>query len=229
MLCLLLKRRKGWKALIFGAVGLAWGQTSAFGVRGGVSLYQYRTDYAQFFARPAVEIGAIGRIALFTGGKARVNHAFMPGFGYLMSHARLLLDSAVYISPLSGRPLTGIAQSRTYTHFLFLQALWRLSFDEKEALAVAAGPQVLRLLGQTLMLEYSTPDGQPIQEWNRVSLSDVEKVIPAWILNLALQGELRFREGIRSDWFIYLQTIHQVDRFLWPTGLVIGIAWMRRA
>lgn len=229
-LCLFVQMHGSFRWLsLYAILGIALAQSNAFGVRGGVSVYQYRTDYAQFYARMGVEIGAHGRIGLFVSRKSRLHHAIMPGFGYLMGHSRLVLDSAIYISPLTGRPLTGIAQAHTYTHFLYLQGLWRLSFDEEGAFAVAAGPQVLRLLGQTLMLQYDTPDGQPIQEWNRVSLDDVERVIPLWIVNVALLGEVRFREGLRSDWYLYIQTIHQVDRFLWPTGLLVGVSWMRRA
>ncbi|MCS7152501.1 MAG: hypothetical protein N2253_05530 [Bacteroidia bacterium] len=219
--------------LLIGAISAlapyTYAQNNAFGARLGLSIYQYRTDYAQFFARIGGEVGAIGRIELFSGRKSHLHHAIMPGFGYLMGHSRLLLDSAIYISPLTGRPLTGNAQAHTYTHFLYLQALWRISFDNEGALAIAGGPQLLRLLGQSLMLEYETPDGQPIQEWNRVALSDVEKVIPTWIANISLLGELRFREGLNSDWYLYIQTIHQVNRFLWPTGVLIGVAWLRRA
>lgn len=203
-------------------------QGSAFGVRGGLTLYQYRTDYAQFFARLGVEIGAQGRIELFHTKRFSLYHALIPAFGYLMGHSRLLLDSAVYISPLTGRPLTGIAQAHAYTHFLYMQLLWRVRFDGEGAFALGIGPQMMRLLGQTLMLEYETPDGQPIQEWNRVALSDVEKVILPWIFNLALQGEFRLHTGLKSDWYLYVQTLHQVNRFLWPTGLLIGAAWMRR-
>ncbi|MCS6895257.1 MAG: hypothetical protein NZZ60_03790 [Bacteroidia bacterium] len=206
----------------------AFAQANEFGVRGGVSLYQYRTEYAQFYARAGAEIGATGHIQLFTSRKLHLYHALSPGFGYLMGHSRLLLDSAIYISPLTGRPLTGIARAHTYTHFLYLQGLWRISFEENNAFSLALGPQLLRLLGQTLMLEYETQDGQPIQEWNRVALSDVEKVIPPWVVNLTLQGELRFREGINSSWYLYFQTIHQLNRFLWPTGLLAGISWKRR-
>lgn len=204
-------------------------QGNAFGVRAGTSLYQYRTEYAQFFTRLGIEVGAIGHIELFDSRKSRLHHALQPGFGYLIGHSKLFLDSAIYISPLSGRPLTGIANAHTYTHYLYMQLLWRLSFDEEGAFAVGAGPQVLRLLGQTLMLQYETPDGQPIQEWNKVSLSDVEKVIPPWVANLSLYAELRFHEGIRSEWYLYAQTLHQVNRFLWPTGLLVGVSWLRKA
>ncbi|MEN3040871.1 MAG: hypothetical protein ABDH66_04965 [Bacteroidia bacterium] len=202
--------------------------TNEFGLRGGISLYQYRTQYAQFYARAGIEIGATGHIRLFTSRKSRVHHGVAPSFGYLMGHSRLVLDSAIYISPLTGRPLTGIARAHTYTHFLYLQALWQISFDEEGAFTIGMGPQLLRLLGQSLMLEYETSDGQPIQEWNRVELSDVEKVISPWIFNITLQGQLRLREGLKSDGYLYLQTTHQVNQFLWPTGLLIGITWLWR-
>ncbi|MCX7607222.1 MAG: hypothetical protein N2170_08170 [Bacteroidia bacterium] len=214
---------------LLGGFALSWAQGNAFGGRIGGSLYQYRTDFAQFFARLGFEVGAVGRIELFQGKKTQIRHAFMPGFGYLIGHSRLFLDSATYISPLSGRPLTSVARAHTYTHYLYMQALWRLAFDREGAFAVAAGPQVLRLLGQTLMLEYETPDGQPIQEWNRVSLTDVQRVMPAWIPNIALYAELRIREGLRGDLYLYAQTVHQVDRYLWPTGLLVGIQWLWKA
>lgn len=210
-------------------LGLAWAQGNAFGARVGTTLYQYRTDFAQFYARFGAEVGAVGRIELFEGRKSKLHHALMPGFGYLIGHSKLLLDSAIYISPLSGRPLTGIAEAHTYTHYLYLQGLWRVSFDAEGAFAMAAGGQVLYPLGQTLMLEYETPDGQPLQEWNSVALSDVRKVISPWIVNVALYAEIRIREGLRSETFLYAQTLHQVNRYLWPTGLLLGVSWLWKA
>nr|BAL57455.1 hypothetical protein HGMM_F50F04C18 [uncultured Bacteroidetes bacterium] len=146
-----------------------------------------------------------------------------------MSHSRLVLDSSIYISPLTGRPLAGIAQAHTYTHYLYMQALWRIAFDREGAFAVAGGLQGLRLLGQTLMLEYETPDGQPIQEWNRVSLTDVQRVLPGWVINAALFAELRMRNGIKNELFLHFQTLHQLNRFGWPTGFLGGITWRRKA
>ncbi len=198
---------------------------NAYGVRGAVAFYQYRTPYAQFLARLGAEVGATGRIFLAQSRKSRLYHGLMPGFGYLMGHSRLVLDSSLYISPLSGRPLAGLASAHTYTHYLYLQGLWYIAFDQEANLAVAAGPQVLRPFGQSLMLEYETPDGQPIQEWNRVSLTDLHRVIPPWIFNLALYAELRMRVGLHSEAFLYLQTLHQLNRYLWPTGLLAGLTW----
>jgi len=215
-----------WRVWLLLALACLHAQPSnAFGVRGAVAFYQYRTPYAQFFARLGAEVGATGRIFLASSRKAQLYHGLMPGFGYLMGHSRLALDSSIYISPLSGRPLAGIASAHTYTHYLYMQLLWCLAFDQEGSLTVAAGPQVMRPLGQSLMLEYETPDGQPIQEWNRVSLSDLHRVIPPWIFNLALYAELRMREGLHSESFLYLQTLHQVNRYLWPTGLLVGITW----
>lgn len=216
-------------SLLWVGLALLYAQENAFGVRIGMSLYQYRTPYAQFYARLGGEVGAIGRIHLFQSRKSRIVHAFMPGFGYLMGHSRLVLDSSLYISPLSGRPLQSIANAHTYTHYLYMQALWRIAFDTEGSFAIAAGPQVLRLLGQTLMLQYETPDGQPLQEWNRVSLSDVQRVIPPWIANLCLYAELRMREGLHSELRLYAQTIHQLSRYGWPTGLLVGVMWLRKA
>jgi len=211
-------------------VGILLAQNNAFGVRGGITLYQYRTDYAQFFARLGVELGATGHIELFEGRKSKVRHGLAPAFGYLMGHSRLILDSSLYISPLTGRPLTGIAQAHTYTHFVCMEGLWRLTFDSEGAFAAGLGPQVLIPFGQTLMLEYETPDGQPIQEWNRVALTDVRKVIPPVIWNIALLAELRISSGLRREVFLYARTAHQVNRYLWPTGLLVGVSllWKNR-
>lgn len=209
--------------------GLVWGQGNAFGVRGGISLYQYRTEYAQFFTRLGVEVGAAGHIELFEGRKSKLRHGLAPAFGYLMGHSRLLLDSSIYISPLTGRPLQGIARAHTYTHFIYMEGLWRLTFDAEGALALGVGPQALIPFGQTLMLEYETPDGQPIQEWNRVALSDVRKVIPPVIGNLALLLELRIASGIRREVFLYVRTTHQINRYLWPTGFLGGLSLLWKA
>jgi len=204
--------------------GLLQGQNAEFGLRGGITLYQYRTDYAQFFARLGVELGATGHIELFESRKSKLRHSLIPAFGYLMGHSRLILDSSIYISPLTGRPLQGIAQAHTYTHFIFMEGLWRLTFDAEGAFAVGAGPQALIPFGQTLMLAYETPDGQPIQEWNRVALSDVRKVIPPVVWNLALLVELRLSSGLRREVFLYARTAHQLNRYLWPTGLLVGVS-----
>ncbi len=207
-------------------VGILVAQNNAFGVRGGITLYQYRTDYAQFFARLGAEVGAVGHIELFEGRKSKVRHGLAPAFGYLMGHSRLILDSSIYISPLTGRPLTGIAQAHTYTHFVCMEGLWRLTFDSEGAFAVGLGPQALIPFGQTLMLEYETPDGQPIQEWNRVALTDVRKVIPPVVWNVALLAELRISSGLRREVFLYARTAHQINRYLWPTGLLVGVSFL---
>jgi hypothetical protein len=170
-----------------------------------------------------VEVGAQGHISLFDSRKSKLRHGLAPAFGYLMGHSRLMLDSSIYISPLTGRPLTGIAEAHTYTHFLYMETLWRVSFDEAGAFAVGIGPQALVPFGQTLMLEYETPDGQPIQEWNRVALSDVRRVIPPVVWNLSLLAELRVAESVRHEVFLHARTTHQLNRFLWPTGLLVGI------
>ncbi|MCS7161894.1 MAG: hypothetical protein NZ958_01015 [Bacteroidia bacterium] len=216
------------KGLLLGLLShlVAFAQGNAFGTRLGFSLYQYRTAYAQFLARLGGELGAVGRIRLFHSHKNRLYHSLLAGFGYLMGHSRLLLDSSIYISPLTGRPLTGIARAHTYTHYLYMQTLWHLAFEAEGALAIGGGFQLLRALGQTLMLEYETPDGQPIQEWNAVSLSDLQRVLPLWIPNLTLYAELRLWQGRRSRVALYTQTIHQINRFLWPTGLLLGAAWL---
>lgn len=209
-------------------VGILVAQNNAFGVRGGITLYQYRTDYAQFFARLGVELGAAGHIELFEGRKSKVRHGLAPAFSYLMGHSRLILDSSIYISPLTGRPLTGIAQAHTYTHFVCMEGLWRLTFDSEGAFAIGLGPQVLIPFGQTLMLEYETPDGQPIQEWNRVALTDVRKVIPPVVWNMALLVELRISSSLRREVFLYARTAHQINRYLWPTGLLAGVSLLWR-
>lgn len=215
-----------WKVGSFLALACLYAQPpNAFGMRGAVAFYQYRTPYAQFFARLGGEVGATGRIFLAHSRKSQLYHGLMLGFGYLMGHSRLALDSSLYISPLSGRPLPAIASAHTYTHYLYLQGFWLLAFDQEGSLSVAAGPQILRPLGQSLMLQYETPDGQPIQEWNRVSLTDLNRVIPPWIFNFSLYAELRMREGLRSQSFLYLQTLHQINRYLWPTGLLAGLTW----
>ncbi|MDW8235288.1 MAG: hypothetical protein RMK98_01530, partial [Bacteroidia bacterium] len=80
--------------------------------------------------------------------------------------------------------------------------------------------------GQTLLLEYETPDGQPIQEWNSVALSDLRRILPAWILNGCLYADIRFSKGLRSEWLLHIQTLHQANRFFWPTGLLLGVSWL---
>ncbi len=210
------------KASLLLLTGVLIAQNNSFGLRGGITLYQYRTDYAQFFARLGVELGVAGHIELFESRGSKLRHGLAPAFGYLMGHSRLILDSSIYISPLTGRPLTGIAQAHTYTHFIYMEGLWRTTFDAEGALAVGLGPQVLVPFGQTLMLEYETPDGQPIQEWNRVALTDVRKVIPPTVWNVALLAELRVSSSLRREIFLYVRTAHQVNRYLWPTGLLVG-------
>ncbi|MCS7189630.1 MAG: hypothetical protein RMJ66_07235 [Bacteroidia bacterium] len=204
-----------------------WAQQNAFGPRLGLSFYQYRTPYAQFYARVGGEVGALGNIGVYRGRKLYYN--FLPGFGYLLSHSLLLLDSSIYISAISGRPLPSTAKAHTYTHYLYLQGIWAVSFEKEGIFVVGVGPQVLFLLGQSLMLEYETVDGQPIQEWNTVSLSEVMEVTPRWIANLSLYAHLRIREGRRWNGYLYLQTIHQIKSYLWPTGLLLGISWLWKA
>ncbi len=210
--------------------GILIGQNNTFGLRGGLTLYQYRTEYAQFLARLGIEAGATGHIELFEGRRSKLRHGLAPAFGYLMGHSRLILDSSIYISPLTGRPLTSIAEAHTYTHFVLMEGLWRVTFDREGALAVGLGPQVLIPFGQTLMLQYETPDGQPIQEWNRIALSDVRKVIPPLVWNLSLLAELRIASGLRREVFLYARTAHQLNRYLWPTGLLLGasLLWKSR-
>lgn len=211
------------------AVGYVWAQQNAFGIRGGLSFYQYRTEYAQFFVRLGAEVSAQGHIELFSSRRLQLRHGLAPAVGYVMGHSRLSLDSSIYISPLTGRPLSGIAQAHTYTHFINMQVLWRVTFDEEGVFAMGLGPQLLVPFGQTLMLQYETPDGQPIQEWNRVALSDVRRVMPGLIWNVALLAELRLRQGLRREVFFYVQTVHQVNRYLWPAGLLVGLALLWKA
>ncbi len=205
-------------------IGYLWAQSSAFGIRGGGTLYQYRTEYAQFLVRLGVEAGAQGHIELFHSPRSKLRHGLATSVGYFMGHSRLVLDSSIYISPLMGRPLTGIAQAHTYTHFINMQVLWRMTFDDEGAFALGLGPQMLIPFGQTLMLQYEASGGQPIQEWNRVSLADVRRVMPGQIWNVALLVELRLSQTLRREVFLYAQTTHQVNRYLWPTGLMVGLA-----
>jgi hypothetical protein len=60
------------------------------------------------FTRLGVEVGAAGHIELFEGRKSKLRHGLAPAFGYLMGHSRLILDSSIYISPLTGRPLQAL-------------------------------------------------------------------------------------------------------------------------
>ncbi|MGQ9863169.1 MAG: hypothetical protein ACUVRD_01615 [Bacteroidia bacterium] len=204
----------------WGWVGLIWAQ-GFYGTQIGVGAYQYRTPFAQYLPRFSGMGGAAAQFIVRSS--ARGTWLLAPEFGYLLGHSRLLLDSAIYISRLTGRPLPSLAQAHTYTHYLFIQGALKYAFDPELPFVVGMGLQGLYLLGQNLMIEYDTPDGSTLQEWTTPPLAEVMGFHPRWIVNLTLHADIRALPKSTHRHYIYIQTVHQLSRYGWPTGFMVGL------
>lgn len=200
--------------------GLVWAQ-GFYGTLLGVGAYQYRTPFAQYFPRFSGSVGGSAQFILQS--KSRGAWLIAPEFGYLMGHSKLLLDSAIYISRFTGRPLPTLAGAHTYTHYLFMQGAIKYAFDPQLPFLVGIGVQGLYLLGQNLMVEYDTPDGSTLQEWTTPPIGEVMAFHPRWVINLTLHADIRALPKSIHRHYVYVQTFHQLSRYGWPTGLIVGL------
>ncbi len=188
-----------------------------YGFLGGITLHQYRTEVAQF--RPGVGLAFMGTTKFAIAPKWKL----LPEFGYFLSHSRGLGDSTLFYSIYSGQPINPKKIS-VYTHFLCFGLATEYHFEEEEKFGIALGLQALYLLGQHLMVEYVPfGDTTTIQEWQKNPIEYVQRVIPRWVLNLQWQVIIALWRSER--WWFYVQGIHQVNRWLYPAGAVLGVKY----
>ncbi len=207
--------------LLFGLFGFGYAQE--FGLNFSFPFHQYRTQVAQYPPRLGIGVRGIAKFDL-TG---KSTWKLMPEFGYFLSNSKTVLDSSEYLSVLSGMPVGVPVNVNIWTHFLDFRLLVKYHFDASEGFGVYVAPQVLSLLGQTLITSYEivNPGGesQKIQEWQQNPLDQVRKVIPRFVVNGLLGAEVRMLPKSAHKWFLSGGIILQGDRYLLPSGGEIGM------
>lgn len=195
-----------------------------FGLSLGATFHQYRTQVAQYPPTLGITFKSVSKFDLTGNSKWKL----MPEFGYFMSNSKAFLDSSQYLSVLSGQNVPYGAHVTIWTHFIDFRLLIKYHFETAEGFGIYIGPNILTLLGQTLIASYEIPngpDGEPykIQEWQNNPLKQVTNVIPRFIPNLLLGTEFRMLPKSKHKWFLYANIILQADKFGLPSGGEFGI------
>jgi hypothetical protein len=202
----------------FSLAGQAQGQEAGYGFKFGLGAYQYRMPQAQDRPRIGAELGICARFAL--SGR----WALAPEFGYLLGHTGGKWEN--YLTQKGGN-VVPIADARYFTHYLQIGLTGQYHFDEAQAFGLVLGPEILYLMGQTIIVEYSGglgPDGVDYRVRETVSNPEnIFNVIPRITANICSGIEITFveRDGYRVRGVAHFS--HQINQFLWPAGVIVGV------
>ncbi len=203
---------------VFSLSGQAQGQTAAYGFKFGLGAYQYRMPQAQDPPRIGAELGVCARFELSS------RWALSPEFGYLLGHTGGKWEN--YLTQKGGN-IVPIADARYFTHYLQIGFTAQYHFDDEQTFGLVLGPELLYLMGQTVIVEYSGglgPDG--VDHRIRETVSNPENifnVIPRITPNILSGAEITFvkRDGYRLRGVAHFS--HQINQFLWPAGVIVGL------
>ncbi|MCZ2355747.1 MAG: hypothetical protein LC115_03480 [Bacteroidia bacterium] len=184
---------------------------SHFGLKIATTLYQPRIDIPLSPPGAGIEVGGCAK---FTFGKWHL----MPEFGYFMGNSRSIQSNII----VSGGLVVNDAGVRDLQHFLSFSGLWKFDILTEEKLSFTIGPDLLYRIGVTRIVDYVPPGGDPdhpFRESFKYDISNINKTI----LNIRLGLEFALTSRKRIQTFIYANSVHQVNKYLFPTGAVVGI------
>ena len=192
------------------SLSLVCGQ-NRFGLKIATTLYQPRIDIPLSPPGAGIEVGASSK---FGFGKWHI----MPEFGYLMGNSHSTQSNII----VTGGLVVQDAEVRDLQHFLSFVGLWKFDILTEEKLAFAIGPDLLYRIGITRIVDYVPPGGDPehkFRETFKYDLSGIGKTV----FNMRIGLELGLTQKNRFQTFIYANLIHQVNKYLYPTGALVGL------
>ena len=211
-----------YRILPFLFIVLAYSQE--YGLSLGATMHQYRTQVAQYPPTLGWTFKGVAKFDFSGNSKWKI----MPEFGYFLSVGKTTLDSSQYLSVLTGQGIPYGVDVNIWTHFIDFRLLLKYHFDESEGFGFFLGGDVMTFLAQTLIATYEIPNGpdgypQKVREWQKNPVDQVSKVIPRFVPNILLGGEVKMLPKSKHKWFLYGDIILQGDRFGLPSGAEFGV------
>ena len=210
-----------------------------YGFKANASYYQYRFNQPMDDPDIGLEIGVV---ASFPISKGKGVWVIGPEFGYHLGHSNGTLVG--YWSQKSGRNYYNnasncpiIADMCYLNHYLQGALLAKFFFDDKKTFGFLLGPDIFYIMTQSIIATYpgeidynckpvldpiTNKPTNPIQE----RADNPNSAIPKLTYNLRSGMEIKIINRETSQVSLSLNFLHQINQYLFPTGIVFGVRWL---
>lgn len=154
-------------------------------------------------------------------------HRVMVEFGYVLANAPSGITEEAFYSKYTGQPLSVqggiITDANVLTHFASASVMYQFTPLSNDVLNVYIGPEFSRMLGYSFVIDY-TLGPNPDDEIQEIFPGNMRYINRIWYYNIRYGIDLSIARGQRTDWKLYGNFIHQLDRRpYFPAGFSLGV------